>query len=303
MLQHRNVDQQLIPEILLALPAWTDRDSLEQITNQAVARLRRGRRNIANSLGWLQNAEVRLDDWIRTDVAEYLDDPGFPEKRRVGIVQSLHRFNRWVLAYQRFFNMLRPYLLRIEQQQGRAARILELASGSGEFSLALAKIAQHAGMSLSVTGSDYFVEHVNSCKNKALKQNLNVEFKQLNAFDLSGLPEHSYDLVFVAQSMHHFTPGQVAMMVHQSMRVAQTGFMGVDGQRSLSLFTIVPSAGVLMRSTDFIHDAWITLRKFYTESELAMIAQIAAPKAQVIARRSTLPGYSILTVMHPENNA
>ncbi len=298
MLQHRAVDKQLVPEILLALPAWSDMSSLEKTTNQAMARLHRGRRQVAKSLGWLQSAEIYLDDWIRTDLPEYLDDPGFPEERRVSIVQLLHRFNQGVWAYQRFFNMLKPYLQRIEQQQGRAVRILELASGSGEFSLALAKIAQRSGISIAITGSDYFDEHVNACNNKALRLGLNVEFKQLNAFDLSEIAENSYDLVFIAQSLHHFTPGQVAMMIHQAMRVAHTGFMGVDGQRSLSLFAIVPSAGVLMRSRDFIHDAWITLRKFYTESELTMIGQIAAPEAQVIARRSTLPGYSVLTVMH-----
>lgn len=297
MLQHTEVDRVLLPPLRRAAGSWQDMAELEQAADAAVARLRGLRSEEAARHGLLRRLAVRLDDWVRTDAPEYLDDPDFPPERKQRIVQALHRFNQGVFAYRRFFNVLLPLIRPLASQ--RPVRILELASGSGEFSFALAKLAAKRGIAVEVTGSDYFMEHVEAGNAKARARGSDVRFIQVNAFDMGALDEDSYDIVFIAQSIHHFSPGQVAMMVAQAARVAGTAFVGIDGRRSPEIYAIASVPAVLpllyYRSLDYVHDALLSARKFYTESELELIARIAAPDA-FVSVRAELPGYSVLTV-------
>ncbi len=295
MLQHRVVDQQVLLQWLERYGHWNNISELEQLTNQAVAQLRRTRSQRAANSSWVRRLQVGLDALLLTDQLEYLDMPDFDPERRVGIIEGLHRFNRWVFAYQRFYRILKPLIQRRILEQGRTVRVLELASGSGAFALMLAQQAIQDGLDVEVTGSDYFPEHVEACRLKSSATGNTVQFQVLNAFDLSEVTEDAYDLVVVTQSIHHFSPGKVAMMIHQSLRVASMAFVGIDGQRSLGLYAVVPTAGVLMRAPDFIHDGVITLRKFYTETELELIGRLAA-RTDHVNVRTAWPGYSVLTV-------
>lgn len=295
MLQHTDVDRTLMPGILRGAVGWTGMDELERHADEAIEKLRRLRRDRAGDFGRLRAVAAGFDEWMRTDEPEYLDDPDFPPERKKNIVQSLHRFNQGVFAYRRFYRVLRPLLRQVQLEQHRPVRILELASGSGEFSFALAKLAGKDGIAVEVTGSDYFREHVVAGNDKARQRKAAVSFIEINAFDMAALPPGTYDIVFVAQSIHHFSPGQVAMMIAQAARVASIGFVGIDGRRSLELFGIVPAMGVLLPSRDYLHDAFVTLRKFYTESELELIARIAVPTG-FVSVRPELPGYSVVTV-------
>lgn len=293
MLQHRDIDSVLIPRILRESPGWATMPELESRADEALARLRRLRSERSGDAGALRKMAVSLDDWMRTDQPEYLDLPDFPPERKQKIVQALHRFNQGVLAYRRFFQVLLPMLRSVQAEHRRPVRILELASGSGEFSFALEGLAAKAGIQVDITGSDYFVEHVEAGNRKAAARDSLVNFIPVNAFDMSGIEPGSYDIVFIAQSIHHFSAGQVAMMVAQATRVASVGFIGIDGRRSAELFLVVPLPSLLLRSRDYLHDAMVTLRKFYTETELELIARLAVPDG-FVSVRPELPGYSVL---------
>lgn len=295
LLQHADTDRVLLPRLLRDRAPWTSMAELERQADEAVDALRRLRGEHASDHGWFNELVVGFDDWLRTDRPEHLDEPDFPAERKRAIVQALHRFNQGVFAYRRFFAVLLPLLRAVAAEQRRPVRILELASGSGEFSFALAELAAKQGLDVEVTGSDYLPAHVEEANRKADARGVGVRFLELNAFDLSALAPGSYDIVFIAQSIHHFTPGQVAMLIAQATRLAAVGFVGIDGRRSLALFGIVPTAGVLLRSRDYVHDAVVTLRKFYTESELELIARLAVPDG-FVSVRPELPGYSVVTV-------
>ena len=295
MLQHRGTDQKVVAQWLQRYGNWQNLSELEQSASEAVAELRRTRWRRSAEGPLRDRCEAALDTLLLTDQPEYLDMPDFDPERRVGIIDALHRFNRWVFAYQRFYRILKPLIQKRYLEQGRTVRVLELASGSGAFALMLARQAQRDGLDVAVTGSDYFPEHVEACRLKSAAEASTVTFRVLNAFDLSELPKGAFDLVVVTQSIHHFSPGQLALMIHQSLRVASMAFVGIDGQRSLGLYAVVPTAGVLMRSADFIHDSVITLRKFYTETELELIGRLAA-RTHDVDVRTAWPAYSVLTV-------
>ena len=294
MFQFHDIDRHALTVLGPRPVGWTDMPSLERDANAWIERLRARRVAEAERMGPLSSLHAHVDRMVRTDRPEHLDEPEFPADDKLKLVHALHRMNIATRAYWRFTRVLRPWIERVAAREGRPARLLELASGSGEFTLALAKAARDARLPVAITGSDYIPEYVARAREKARARGLDVRFEVVNAFDMSDCPAGAWDLVFIAQSAHHFTAGQLAMMIAQSRRMATTAFVAVDGRRSLQLLAFVPLAAALTGDLHLVHDGAVTARKLFTETELAEIARVAAPDAAVtVAHRR--PGYSVLT--------
>lgn len=92
-----------------------------------------------------------------------------------------------------------------------------------------------------------------------------------------------------------FNPRKLIANLDQSTQVAAHAFVGIDGYRSLSLFGLLLIMAAFGRNTDFIHDALISMRKFYSEPELAFIAGLAAP-SRPVRTFSLVPGYSAIEI-------
>jgi SAM-dependent methyltransferase len=242
-----------------------------------------------------------LDRRLRTDAVEYLDRSDFPAERKLRLVRALHRINRLLGTYRLCFRLLEPLIRAVSEREGRPARVLELASGSGEFTLDLVRAARRKNLAVEVTGSDYIPEYVRAAAANAARRGLDAEFRVLDAFDFaSGCAEGEFDVVFVAQSLHHFSPGQLATMIAQARRVATTAFVGVDGFRSLWVLTTFPLLAASAFNAPFLHDAVLSARKFYSDAELALLGAIAAPDARV-KTATRQPGFSVLTVRWDAN--
>lgn len=275
-----------------ARPVSETSDALARRADHAVAELRAKRRAMASGIA---RAMVTVDELVRTDVTEHLDDPSFPADHKLRIVQGIHRMNAAVFAYDRFFHALAPHLKRVAAREKRPVRVLELAAGSGEFSFALAARAKRRKLDVEVTGSDYEPTYVEAANREARRRGLDVPFRELDAFDMHQVEDGAFDLVFIAQSIHHFTPGQLARTIAESGRVARYAFVGVDLRRSLFLFPFGIGVAALTRDPAYMHDSVVSMRKAYSEAELALVAELAAPSAHVCARPQH-PLYSVLTV-------
>jgi cytochrome P450/SAM-dependent methyltransferase len=275
-------------------PAWTGLEELETRANTCVAELRERRHRLAQSRGPLRRLGESLDRALLTDAREYLDDPEVSEVRKLRIVGGVHLSNLLTRSYPRFLNVLRPLIRDVQDRYGRPARLLELASGSGGFALALARLAKRHELPVEIMGSDIVPAYVRHANELARRHELPVAFQPVDALDMR-LGAGDYDILFIAQSMHHFTPGQLALMVAQARRVATTAFVGFDGNRSLHMLGFVSATSLLSLQKDMIHDAVITARKFYSGPELRAIARIAAPDAHTTITTS-LGMNTILTV-------
>lgn len=259
--------------------------------DRALDEVRRRRAALAEQHGGLTAGLARLDARLRTDRPERMDDPGLPAAERVALVRDLHRHNVLVGTYARFVGALDPVIRAVERARGRPARLLELASGSGAFTLALAARARRRGLRVEITGSDIVPEYVEQARAAATRRGSDVEFRVLDALSLGGLDAGVFDLVFLGQAAHHFSPGSLASIVRAARRVATTAIVVVDGRRSLSMFAALAFTNALLPRLR--HDSFLSARKFYSEPELALIARAGAPDATVEVRPSH-PGYSVL---------
>jgi 2-polyprenyl-3-methyl-5-hydroxy-6-metoxy-1,4-benzoquinol methylase len=222
------------------------------------------------------------------DLAEYLDDPALDERLRRRIMASLDGLNEAIAGYQTFLDALTPLV------DGGPVRVLDLAAGHGGFALSAAREARARGLDLTFTASDIKREYLDMGAAVARREGLPVEFALQDALDLSNLPRGAYDVVLCTQSLHHSPPGLVAVMFQEAARAAGRGVVFVDGCRSLLTGVFLALCGTLRyRSGGFVHDSWVSARRFFVPEELELLARIG-PFGDRVESRWVQPGHCLL---------
>ncbi len=253
-------------------------DELNLKADEAVARFLDERFAVSQELGGVFFLLELLDNAIRTSDKELMDKPNLPENEKLDMVQALDRQNVMMQLYPRYIDTLLPLITEVAERTKREVRVLELASGAGGLAFALAETAEQKNLDVRITASDIVPAFIEEGNGIAAKKKLAVSFRLLNAFDMTELEMGEFDIVVMAQSLHHFTPGQLAVIIAQSARYATTAFVGIDGYRSMLLAGGVPLIASLQGIGSFTLDGLTSARKFYSELELDIISEIATGK-------------------------
>jgi SAM-dependent methyltransferase len=256
-------------------PRWQSIGELEKVVNTSVAQFLDERFRVSQELGGAFLLPELLDRALRTREIEHMDELNIPESEKLELVKALDRQNTIMQLYTRYVELLLPVIHEIADREKREVRVLELASGSGGLALALAEAAQQKKLPLSVTGSDIIPAYIDAGNALAAEKRVPVSFRKLDALDLKPLGRGEFDLMIISQSLHHFTPGQLAVMIARSKEHTTSAFVGIDGYRSMLLTCGVPLIAGLQGIAAFTLDGLTSARKFYTELELDMIAEIA----------------------------
>ena len=269
-------------------------DELNLKADEAVARFLDERFAVSQELGGVFFLLELLDNAIRTSDQELMDKPNLPENEKLDMVQALDRQNVMMQLYPRYIDTLLPLITEVAERTKREVRVLELASGAGGLAFALAETAEQKNLDVRITASDIVPAFIEEGNGIAAKKKLAVSFRLLNAFDMTELEMGEFDIVVMAQSLHHFTPGQLAVIIAQSARYATTAFVGIDGYRSMLLTGGVPLIASLQGIGSFTLDGLTSARKFYSELELDIISEIATGRRE--HRVECLWPFSVLTV-------
>ncbi|HWQ25792.1 MAG TPA: class I SAM-dependent methyltransferase [Chlorobaculum sp.] len=255
-------------------PGWNSPDELEMVTDQFMTKFLAERFDVSSELGPGFLIPEMIDRAVRTRETENMDDSSATGSEKLGWIRALDRMNQMTQSYTHQTSLLLPIISDISRRNG-PARILELASGSGGLAFALAEQAGKYGLDITVTATDIVPETISEGNRLAAARDLPVTFRSMNAFDFEGLEKGSIDVVVISQSMHHFCPGQLALMIAQAESHGASAFVGIDGHRSLLLLGGVPLVASLQGIAAFTSDGLTSARKFYSELELEIIAQIA----------------------------
>ncbi len=269
-------------------------DELNLKADEAVARFLDERFAVSQELGGVFFLLELLDTAIRTSDQELMDKPNLPENEKLDMVQALDRQNVMMQLYPRYIDTLLPLITEVAERTKREVRVLELASGAGGLAFALAETAEQKNLDVRITASDIVPAFIEEGNGIAAKKKLAVSFRLLNAFDMTELEMGEFDIVVMAQSLHHFTPGQLAVIIAQSARYATTAFVGIDGYRSMLLTGGVPLIASLQGIGSFTLDGLTSARKFYSELELDIISEIATGRREQRVECSW--PFSVLTV-------
>lgn len=209
--------------------------------------------------------------WQKADEQEYLDSPIVDRARRVRILRHLDQMNALCGNYPAFFHCVKPLLSPRER-----TRVLDLAAGHGGFAYALKNLAEIHGLDVEVTASDIKREYLELGVQRQRLQKQRIGFMLQDALDLSNLVNARYDVITCTQSLHHFSPGEVAVMFHEAARCAAKGVVFIDGSRGALNAAMVGSLGlILYRDRALAHDAFVSFRRFYVTEELSMLASLS----------------------------
>lgn len=215
--------------------------------------------------------------WRSCDREEYLDDPTLDPVVRTSIMSSLDGLNSVLDSYRWFFDELCPLF-----NANETTRVLDLAAGHGGFARAGALLARERGLDVHFTASDLKREYLDMGEALVDGQDLPVDFVVQDALDLSNLTEGQFDIIICTQSIHHFPAGLVAVMFQAASRAAGRGVVFIDGCRSVLACAAISIFGALSRSHPaFVHDAFVSTRKFFVPQELELLARIACPSGQL----------------------
>jgi 2-polyprenyl-3-methyl-5-hydroxy-6-metoxy-1,4-benzoquinol methylase len=271
------------------------RNALERVAARALDDMRAEVAEQARRDGLAGSCAAALDRWWRdTDTAEYLDNDNLDPSTRVRIVAHLDRMNELLQSYWAFFAHLRPLL-----DQNRATTVLDVASGHGGFAVAAARLAADAGLPAELTASDIKPEYLSLGEKTAREKALDVRFVLQDALDLTNLRPGSYDVLTCTQSLHHFSPGQVAVMFSEASRVARRGVVFIDGERGALNAAAIASLGLFVfRDRAFTHDVLISFRRFFVAEELQLLAALT-PLGRAATARWIPPGHCVLSLAKP----
>ncbi len=254
---------------------WNGHGELEAATDRFLEKFAEERFAVAGELGPGFVLLELFERVVRCGDLEHMDDPATDGARKAEMVRALDRMNGLTMIYRLQVELLEPLITELSQQRGGTVRVLELASGSGGLAFALAEHAREKGIRLEVTASDIVPESVSAGRLAAAGRGVAVGFEVVNAFELDGLGKGTFDLVLVSQSLHHFTPGQLALMIAGAESLGAAAFVGIDGQRSPLMLLGVPAVASLQGIPEFTDDAFTSARKFYSDLELDIIAEVA----------------------------
>lgn len=228
----------------------------------------------------LQHAVDRL---LYTNRPEWLDDPSFDATLRVRTLDRLDCLNEALGSYEAFLRVIEPLVERARASGVERPTIVDLASGHAMFAVRIALSFGAREGKVRVVATDLRDEYLSIGRAHARRLGLRdgaIDFVVQDALDLRDLEEKigaRADVVCCTQSVHHFPPGFVARLFAEAARAARHGAIVVDGERNpFALLLVTMMSGWIGRgSVPFLHDAVVSIRRMYTEQELALIARLA----------------------------
>lgn len=257
-------------------PAYTGIAELEHATDTLMQRFHQERLAVSEQLGGGFYMGELIDRSLRTDEPEIMDSPSIAEQEKLELVSALDRQNNVMGLYRQYASLIFPLVRELATSKKRVIRLIELAGGTGGLALALAAEAEKEGLPLSVTGSDIVPAYIEHGNYEAHRRQLPVTFRLFDASSMDGAGNERYDLMLLSQSLHHFSPGQLAVMIAASGSQGASAFIGIDGSRDLLLGIGMPLIAALQGIPAFVMDGLTSARKFYSEPELSLIAEAAA---------------------------
>lgn len=198
---------------------------------------------------------------------ERMDDPALDPREHDLALVGLARINRWTGSV----GILWPVIRDEARSLGRPLRLLDVATGSGDIPVSLAKRAKKAGISLTVSGCDVSETAIAAATCRAKKENVEATFFRHDVLN-APLPM-GYDIVLASLFLHHLTDDE-AIRVIKAMALA-AGRMVVISDLSRSSFNkglVWIGCRLLSRSPVVHFDGPVSVKAAFTPLEATELA-------------------------------
>lgn len=201
----------------------------------------------------------------RSEEREILDGEHHDPSELAANFRDIRRVNAF-LGGRAIILRLLPRLLE-DVPTGRPVTILDIATGSADIPLAVARWAERRGFEVEITASDY-VEDVLALARQAVGDHPAIRIARHDARQLP-LAADSFDIVLCSLSLHHFPADEAVMILQEMDRVGRYGFILNDLRRSrLGYVAAWIASRVTTRNCLTRNDAPLSVKRAFTPEEL-----------------------------------
>ncbi|MGZ3666338.1 MAG: methyltransferase domain-containing protein [Ktedonobacterales bacterium] len=154
----------------------------------------------------------------------------------------------------------------------RQFTLLDVASGSADMPLAIARWANGAGVGAHIVASDISTQIVTVARRQIEDSDLsNVTVERLDALALPHTPG-SFDIVLCTLALHHFEPESAVALLRTMARVGRQVFVFDVVRSRLAYGGVIALTEALRMNYMTRHDAPVSVRRAYSASELRELA-------------------------------
>lgn len=209
-----------------------------------------------------------------------MDEPDVDPRELAHGLADLRAVNRWLGGTRVVLRHLRPMLRRLE---GREVRVLDVATGSADVPLAVARWARARGMRVRVLATDLHPGTLEEARRRTA-DDPDVEVAEADALSLP-FDDGAFDVALCCTALHHFDGADAARAVRELDRVSRAGWIVSDLRRSRpALLGARLLAATLWRGHPVTrHDGPLSVRRAWTPQELRTVAREAGVRATVHA--------------------
>lgn len=202
---------------------------------------------------------------------ELMDDPGLDPAEHERALRGLRRLNRVSRTAAALWEPIR----RLASTPGHGpVSVLDIASGSGDIPMALARRAARENVRLSVAACDVSPRAVSIAREQAVRAGLEVSFFPLDA--IRGSIPGDYDVVTCSLFMHHLDAEDVVALLYKMRAAARRAVIVSDLARSRAGLRVAWLATRLCSRSRVVRtDAILSVRAAFTIEEFAALADEA----------------------------
>lgn len=209
-----------------------------------------------------------------------MDDPTLEEREHHAALRGLERLNTASGSALHVWHAINPLF----ETSTTTVSLLDIATGSGDVPIALARLAAAKNRALQVAGADISERAVEMCRQRAETDGVSAEFFVLNA--LSGPIPDQYDVVSTSLFTHHLDPPDVVQLLRTMKNAARKLVIVNDLERSLTNWIQVYVATRLLSRSKVVHyDGPVSVRAAYTAEEFRDLAEQAGLSGSRVERR------------------
>lgn len=229
----------------------------------------------------------------RRDAEELLDRPGHDADELAANLADIRRVNLLGGGTRTTLRHLPRLLAAVPAD--RPATILDLATGSGDIPLAIARWARRRGRPLRIIASDASDE-ILAVAGRHLARYPEISLIRYDARFVP-LPNGGVDVVLCALALHHFPPADAVAVLREMDRLARAGFVLNDIRRSFPGHLAARlSARLATRNRLTRHDMPLSVLRAYTPAELTDLLEQAGVAGALV---TTHPLFRMAAVRGP----
>jgi len=210
--------------------------------------------------------------------SELMDDPSLDKREHQKALAGLARLNRFGDAP----GMIWDELSGLAKTPGHGGlSILDIATGSGDVPVQLARIARKAGAILSIHACDISEYALGEAKQRATKADVEVTTFTLNA--VTDQIPREYDVVMCSLFMHHLPEEAVVEVLYKMKAAARKMVLVNDLLRNRKTYAMAVGASHLLSRSKVVHvDAALSVCAAFSVPEMDALAERAGLKDAVV---------------------